>query len=312
MPLHTSIFQHQKFGALAHYHWAADKSVGTVLFCHGVQEHMGRYERLAQALNALHIDLVALDHPGHGQSHSSGLIADVQTYDLHDLASLQRELLQQISGPVVVMGHSMGAFIACYLAQQKAERVADLKGLALLSSAGDLNPIATLGYPILRAASFVWNKGGLPEQLCFLGFNRGTQKRTNKDWLCANEEAVDQNLADPYCNVPLPSRTAVALARAGKHAFSPKALALIPDCYPILMTAGKADPLSYFGKTVAKSARVLAKQRQQPVSLWLYPNARHEIIHENMGEQYAQQLARWAGDCLTNEQTVSYLPDGGL
>lgn len=309
MSVQIEQIEDQQFGTLVQYTWSAEAPIGTVLFCHGVQEHLGRYQRLANALNALQVNLVGVDHPGHGKSHQTGLVADVQTMDLKDLAQVQRRLLKRIAGPVVLMGHSMGAFVACYAAQMEDAANEQLKGVALLSSAGDLNPIATIGYPLLRASSFFWRQGGLPEALCFLAFNRRTEARTNKDWLCANPQAVDENLADPYCNVPLPSRTAVALARAGKHAFSPAALAQIPDTYPILMTAGKGDPLSYFTRTVAKSARYLAKKRHQPVTLWLYDQARHEILHEHIGEQYAKQIARWSADCLTGEQAFKYLSD---
>ncbi|WP_119393483.1 alpha/beta fold hydrolase [Salinibius halmophilus] len=309
MSLQLQQIEDPKFGHLTQYSWLAEAPIGTVVFCHGVQEHLGRYERLAEALNALQVSLIGIDHPGHGKSHKNGLIADVQTQDLHDLAQVQLSLLKTVSGPVVLMGHSMGAFIACYAAQMQADQHCQLTGLALLSSAGDLNPIATLGYPLLKASSYIWQQGGLPEALCFLGFNRKTENRTPKDWLCSNPEAVAQNLADPFCNIPLPSRTAVALARAGKHAFTRKALAHIPDKYPILMTAGKGDPLSYFGKTVARSARYLARVRHQPVSVWLYNEARHEILHEAIGEQYAKQVARWAADCLTGEQSLNLEDD---
>ena len=48
-----------------------DTAKGVVLISHGLGEHSGRYNHVAQAFTANHLHVYALDHIGHGQSPGS-------------------------------------------------------------------------------------------------------------------------------------------------------------------------------------------------------------------------------------------------
>ena len=84
-----------------------------VIIVHGIAEHSGRYERVAQRLNARGYACYALDHRGHG--HSQGPRTDVAAFEdyVADLRTYY-ELIRR-SGPdlpIFLYGHSMGSLIA--------------------------------------------------------------------------------------------------------------------------------------------------------------------------------------------------------
>jgi alpha-beta hydrolase superfamily lysophospholipase len=94
--------------------WAGDDEVrGLVILVHGLGEHVGRYDPIARALNAIGLTVVGADHRGHGRSgglrgHVDGYdqyTADVEAVVHHAQGMLGDEL------PWFVLGHSMGGLI---------------------------------------------------------------------------------------------------------------------------------------------------------------------------------------------------------
>jgi alpha-beta hydrolase superfamily lysophospholipase len=85
---------------------------GTVLIVHGLGEHIGRYEHVAAHLNAWGWNVVGYDHRGHGRSE--GPKGRIQQWDdlLRDLSLVIDRARQEGSGPLVLLGHSMGGMVA--------------------------------------------------------------------------------------------------------------------------------------------------------------------------------------------------------
>ena len=98
-----------------------------VLVAHGYGEHVGRYERVADALVAGGAVVYAVDHVGHGRSDGERVLVDdfedVVT-DLHTLAGTARR--EHPGLPVVLLGHSMGGLIAARYAQRHGDTLAAL------------------------------------------------------------------------------------------------------------------------------------------------------------------------------------------
>ena len=98
-----------------------------VVIAHGYGEHIGRYERLADALVSDGAVVYAVDHVGHGKSEGERvLIEDFEDVvsDLHTLAETARRENPQL--PVVLLGHSMGGLIASRYAQRYGDTLAAL------------------------------------------------------------------------------------------------------------------------------------------------------------------------------------------
>ncbi len=85
---------------------------GVVVIAHGLGEHAGRYEHVADALTAAGFAVRALDHRGHGRS--GGLRGHVDEFAQlpRDLAAVVQAFRAEHPGlPAVVMGHSLGGLV---------------------------------------------------------------------------------------------------------------------------------------------------------------------------------------------------------
>jgi alpha-beta hydrolase superfamily lysophospholipase len=109
-----------RHGTLVARTWSGpDRPTHVVVLAHGYGEHVGRYERVADALVGNGGVVYAVDHAGHGKSEGERVLVhdfeDVVT-DLHTLDETARR--EHPGLPVVLLGHSMGGLIAARYAQR--------------------------------------------------------------------------------------------------------------------------------------------------------------------------------------------------
>jgi alpha-beta hydrolase superfamily lysophospholipase len=87
---------------------------GVVLLVHGLGEHAGRYQHVAERLNAWGYAVRGYDQCGHGES--SGLPGSLPSDNrlLDDLADMVDSVRARYGGktPLIVLGHSMGGLVA--------------------------------------------------------------------------------------------------------------------------------------------------------------------------------------------------------
>jgi acylglycerol lipase len=109
-------------------HWRVSPQVeplAAMLLLHGIGEHSGRYGTFARRLNAVGIDVVAIDHRGFGGS--AGRRAYVRSFDEFVMdAADQLAQVSQLGLPTVLYGHSMGGLIALLVALQHRKPAPDL------------------------------------------------------------------------------------------------------------------------------------------------------------------------------------------
>ncbi|HET8641403.1 MAG TPA: alpha/beta hydrolase, partial [Pseudonocardiaceae bacterium] len=135
----------------------------TVVFCHGfvLDRRMWYFQRrdLPKLLDE-QVAMVCYDHRSHGLSARSSRHASTIDQLGRDLAAVLAETAPQ--GPVVLVGHSMGAMTIMALAEQRPELFADrVVGVALLcTSAGDLGRLA-LAKPFLSERSVLTAFGSI-------------------------------------------------------------------------------------------------------------------------------------------------------
>lgn len=87
---------------------------GVVVVVHGLGEHAGRYDNLAQRLNAWGFAVRGYDQYGHGESGGprGGLPADDRLLvDLTDIVDSARNRMDK-NTPLILLGHSMGGLVA--------------------------------------------------------------------------------------------------------------------------------------------------------------------------------------------------------
>src|SRR5690606_23872352 len=102
---------------LAVYDWLLPPGMplrGKVLVVHGLGEHAGRYEQLAQRLTQWGFAVRAYDQHGHGHSDGERGALPATTRLVDDLADLAESARRRVgpSVPLLLFGHSMGGLVA--------------------------------------------------------------------------------------------------------------------------------------------------------------------------------------------------------
>jgi alpha-beta hydrolase superfamily lysophospholipase len=136
-------FQTRDGMALVRRDWPSADARGTIVIVHGLGEHIGRYAHVAARLNANRWSVVGYDQRGHGAS--PGERGRIAAHDdlLADLAALVDDVRAEASGPLVLLGHSLGGlvvarFVAGALESPPPPWQRDVDALVLSSPALDI------------------------------------------------------------------------------------------------------------------------------------------------------------------------------
>ncbi len=268
-----------------------------VQLAHGMAEHVDRYEGFGGFLNEHGILLVANDHAGHGKSmpdaahqgyfaeHDgwSSLIADMRT--VHAMMSAEYPDI-----PYILMGHSMGSFLARTYAARCGEGIAAF----VFSGTAGANPAIAPGRLVAR-----WEKrrngpmqpSTLLNRLAFGSYNKKFKPaRTDSDWLSRDTREVDLYVADPLCGFVFTAEAMLDLFDGLTEIDGPEWAKKVPNV-PILLFSGDCDPVGNCGKGVKQVFDWLEDTGHSP-TLRLYPGGRHEMLNEiNREEVYRDTLS---------------------
>ncbi|MDO4859548.1 MAG: alpha/beta hydrolase [Bacillota bacterium] len=94
------------------YRWPVTDPKCVMCIVHGVGEHSGRYERMAEKLNSKGIAVLSMDLRGHGKTTGKRGYCSPRRGALADIDRLVRQAQSDFPDvPIVVYGHSMGGNI---------------------------------------------------------------------------------------------------------------------------------------------------------------------------------------------------------
>lgn len=269
---------------------------GIIHVLHGLGEHAERYAGFAHAANAQGLAVYAHDHRGHGPLRDTpGYFGGkgAWQYLVDDSLAVQVYAEEQYPGlPLVMLGHSMGSYIAQYFAMQHGARLS-----GLLLSACNWPSRAQLMAGNLLAREECLRLGErhyspLLDKLGFGAFNRRFEPaRTPLDWLSRDEVEVDRYISDPLCGGPFTTGLWRELTGGLLKVAADNGLNRIPAELPILITGGADDP-GGGDKGMGKLALHYAQTGHQRLKVKIYPGARHEMLNEtNRDEATADWLA---------------------
>lgn len=274
---------------------------GVVQIAHGLAEHSGRYDRLAQALNRAGYAVYASDHRGHGQTAPTaadlGHFADRDGFAavVADLWRLNRRIADEHPGlPMVLLGHSMGSFMV----QDVIGRHGDaLAGAVLSGSSGKPGTLAKLGALIARTERLRLGRRGrskLLMGLSFGGFNKAFEPaRTPFDWLSRDPAEVDKYIADKLCGFVCSPQLWIDLLAALNRIGRSEHLAQVPKNLPLYLVSGALDPVGGAGAGVRRLAAAYQAAGLRRVEVTLYPEGRHEPFNDSNRAQVTADLLDW-------------------
>lgn len=244
----------------------AGKPRAGVLIVHGLAEHSGRYQHVADILTERGFAVHAFDQRGHGESGGDRIHVEAWDVLLDDVEDRMSAMAFEVSAPAVIYGHSVGGLIALDYCLTRSEVLPELLVLSAPAVSANVAKWKQLLAPILAA---VTPKATLPLDL------EGTQL------------SRDPAVGEAYFNDPLVETKATA--KFGAEALkAQKRVGELMDSLSIrtMVIAGGNDeivpPHSSYGL-----GEVLGVDRT------LYPNLRHEMHNEPEGPEVVSDIADW-------------------
>ncbi len=270
--------------------------------CHGIAEHIARYDTFARALNARGIAVAGHDHLGHGKSLSADAtpvyFGKGNTWNtvVDDIYVLHQRLLQHYPDlPQCIMGHSMGSFLTrTYLIRYPGTA----KAAILMGTGWQPRGVISGGLAVADAAIALRGEqasSDLVTELAFGTYNKiFSPNRTKLDWLSADESNVDDYIADPLCGADVTVglfRQILHGIRFNQRQSNLRRMALNT---PVLFVSGEDDPVGGCGKGVLRTYEAFRAAGVHDCTLKLYPGLRHEILNEKpQREQVTEDIASW-------------------
>lgn len=270
--------------------------------CHGVAEHIARYDKFARALNERGIVVAGHDHLGHGKSLPEGdtpvYFGEGNTWDtvVDDIYVLHQRLRQRYPDvPLCIMGHSMGSFLTrTYLIRYPGT----VKAAVIMGTGWQSRTAINGGLALANAIAAVSGENATSDvvtELAFGSYNKlFAPNRTKVDWLSADEENVDAYIADPMCGAD----ATVGLFRQMLHGirFNQRMshLRRMDREVPVLFVSGDKDPVGGCGKGVMQTYEAFKAAGMRDCTLKLYPELRHEILNERAyAGEITEDIASW-------------------
>ncbi len=252
--------------------WLPEGEVrAAVALVHGVNEHGGRYARLAGELNEHGIAVHAIDLRGFGRSDGErGLVLRFDEF-LDDVEYLlSRTAAEHPGKPLFLLGHSMGGEIATWMVIARQPKI---EGLILSA------PALSIGgkvFPVLRhLATF------------FSGIFPRMRLRRMGTWFMSRDPQViaDFNRDPLVFHGKFAVRTGAEILRVVKLIRRRMEEVRLP----LLIMHGTRD----FVTDPAGSRELYARASSTDKTLHLYPGLFHEIFNEPEREQVVEDLIGW-------------------
>ena len=259
---------------------------GILQISHGMAEHIARYAEFMTYLAENGFIAAAHDHIGHGltaeNAEELGFFAEKDGWRTvcRDVIAFSKSLKEEYpEKPLILMGHSMGSFIARIVCAEAK----DLYSAYIFMGTGGANPMSSAGLAltsILTKTKGPRHISDLVYAAAFGTYNNRTEKDDIYAWLSTDREMVKKYHEDPLCGYRFTVSAMHDLIKMQDIVNRAAWYAAIPKDRPILLIAGEEDPVGTYGKGVRTVHQKLISAGAQKASLKLYPKMRHEVLNE--------------------------------
>ena len=290
--------------SIFYYKWKADENVsfkGVVQISHGVGEHAGRYQHIANTLQKQGYAIYANDHRAHGRSVKSdelmGFYNGKNYFD--DAVEDMRQLTEIIKSEhpnqrIILFGHSMGSLLSRQYVTIYGDELHALILSGTASFMKGLGTVGLIGANVIKVFNGRTKKNELLKSLFFSEFNKKFKpNRTSLDWISSDKEQVDIFEADPYRIEDFSLSVFLDIVRASKQLNKQLTFNATPKKLPIFIFSGDKDPVGEMGKGLKRVVKQYKKAGIQDITLKLYKGGRHEMLNEVNREEVEQDLLNW-------------------
>lgn len=275
---------------------------GVVQIAHGITEHMGRYEEFAKYLTERGMVVIGNDHIGHGKSinrEQKEMYFGKEkswfyvTKDFYNLYKLAKETYLNL--PYTILGFSLGSFVVrTFLIEHPEEKV---DKVVLIGTGQTSKAELYLGKLMSKLES---NKVGednyteMIDKLALENYNKNFNlNRTKCDWLCSNEQAIDEYMDDMLVGKHVSCGLFRELLNGMLYTTRCKNIKKMNKKIPILLISGKDDAVGEFGKGIEKLEKILKKVGIKDITVKIYDGLRHDILHEKEYKEIYKYIYNW-------------------
>ena len=242
-----------------------------LLVVHGLAEHSGRYQKLAERFVTLNYGVFALDHQGHGKSEGlAGYVTRFHDY-LIDLETFYRIVRDKYpTARIFMIGHSMGGTIAtAYAIRHQRELAGLVLSGATLKVGESVSPMMVV---LARVLSRLMPKAGL-------------------DAIDASAISRDPAVVTAYQDDPMVYRGKIRARLGGELLNAMQEIqSRMPQIkLPVLVMHGSADRLSNPNGSQMLYQGISSEDR----TLKQYQGCYHEIFNEPEHEMVLSDLENW-------------------
>ncbi len=267
--------------------WQPEGETKAVLqITHGMTEHIGRYEAFAREMTAQGIAVAGFDLRGHGRNSGDQAVAsfgeggwEAAIGDMKRFYDLLEERFPEV--PHYLHGFSLGSFL---LREYLGRYPEDGAGAVILGTGNQPGWLLSIMMAIVKGQIKQAGFDGYSPLVRQLSFGTYNQKfkpnRTEKDWLCSDNETIDDFLADPLCRENFSAGLFYQMLSAMKRTGRKDAYDSWDREKPIVLICGENDPVGNMGKG-AKAVMQAMKQAGLEVTFHLLPGSRHMILGEH-------------------------------
>lgn len=282
---------------------------GVLQIVHGSCEHMARYDEFANYLNGNGWIVIGHDQRGHGktatiQDQPLGFFAEERGWAklVEDIFEVNKYISESYADlPITMIGHSMGSFLVrtYIILHPKTIKGAILSGTAWYSKIQ------------LKFAHYIAKKNQKKHgakhidnfiyKLSYKALNKKYKNSTHGcDWLSVDQDNVDTFVKDPMCGFVFTSSAFKDLFSGLMYNQTMSKIETMDKNMPIILVAGKDDPVGSYGKTVTKTYKKFLKQGLN-VDMKLYPGVRHEILFDITKQKVMEDALVFINKSIENQ-----------
>lgn len=280
---------------------------GIIQVSHGMCDYFERYRELAWYFTQRGFIVCGNDHLGHGNSVESdeeyGWFSEKDGWEnaVNDLFMLTRIMKKSYPDlPYILIGHSMGSFLARAYAT-KCGKLID--GLVLLGTSGGMDAIPELlaFVDMLKKIHGGKYRSKIINKLAFGSYNsKITERRNDYDWVSRDNDVTDDFCNDKKCNFIFTLNGFENLLKVLWYVSNDKWYETFPKKLPVYLLSGSEDPVGNYGKGVLKVYNKLTEQNVS-ADMKIYDGARHELFTDTEKETVFEDIARFVEKTTENK-----------
>lgn len=275
---------------------------GIIQISHGLAEHSNRYQDFAVHLAEHGFHVYAHDHRGHGLTTATDApigqfsVKDGAEKVLQDMGFIEQTLRKRHAGlPVILFGHSMGG-LTTLAALCSKNCQPDAAAICNSNFAGALNQ--TLAFTVLKAERMFLGSDVPSMLLPKMTFRTWAKQienyQTQFDWLSHDAQQVALYNNDPLCGFDPSVSMWLDVFRFMRLCNNPAPSKAIPTYLPLYLQGGGQDPSTNNGKAVTELSKRLTAAGIYNITTQIFPDMRHESLHETQRERFKQDFTSWA------------------